>query len=189
MTHNNSVCVEGLRYSVWYSANSHRHAQSALDATYRGGLSPPAGQVGGARGGALPLAARRSPSPLRLRGPPVPRYGGKPDGLECSSGEGVRRASPLRRLGSSRRAPRCPASPPAPLRRRTSRCGARGYALAPVRGARRPLRIVGSYNACLLASRRSLRAPTVMRCGVSAAAAAATRRSTRAGRTLLASPT
>ena len=28
-----SVCVEGLRYSVWYSANSHRHAQSALDAT------------------------------------------------------------------------------------------------------------------------------------------------------------
>lgn len=34
LTHHNSDCVEGLRYSEQYRANSHRHAQSALDASH-----------------------------------------------------------------------------------------------------------------------------------------------------------
>lgn len=35
LTHHNSVCVEGLRYSEQYRGDSHRHAQSALDATHK----------------------------------------------------------------------------------------------------------------------------------------------------------
>lgn len=177
MTHHNSDCVEGLRYSEQYRANSHRHAQSALDASHERQTMASGGAGWGGSWVRPPPCRTAFPFPTPPAGAPRSPLRRQPDGLECSSGAGFTRASPLRRLGSSRRAPRCPPSPPAPLRRRTSRCGARGYALAPVRGARRPLRIVGSYNACLLASRRSLRAPTVVRCGVTAAAAAAAGRS------------
>ena len=116
---------------------------------------PPAGQVGGARGCALPLAARRSPSCLPPAGAPRSPLRRDKDGFECSSGAGFNRASPLRRLGSSRRAPRCPPSPPAPLRRRTSRCGARGYARPPRGRAACGLGFVSRGNFCLGARPRS----------------------------------